>query len=112
MPLYVDHARQPYRRMLMSHLLADTSEEIKQAETMLGLPPNSVQYPGTPKEHLDISESKRAFAVRMGAVEVTSKQLVLIIRKKRAQAQQDNDKTESGANIVNTPATHPPSASF
>ena len=82
MPLYVDHARLPYRRMLMSHLLADTSEELKQAEKLLGLPTNSVQHLGTPKEHLDISESKRAIAINMGAIEVTSKHLILLIRKK------------------------------
>ena len=88
MPLYVDHARLPYRRMLMSHLLADTSEEIKQAEKLLGLPANSVQYLGTPKEHLDVSESKRVIAVKMGAIEVTSKYLILIIREKRKAPEQ------------------------
>ena len=88
MSLYVDHARLPYRRMLMSHLLADTSEELRQAEQLLGLPANSVQHLGTPKEHLDISESKRATAVKMGAIEVTSKYLVLLIKKKRKASEQ------------------------
>ena len=86
MTLYVDHARLPFRLMLMSHLLADTSQELKQAEKLLGLPANSIQYAGTPKEHLDISERKRAIAVSMGAIEVSSKDLVRIIRKKRNQS--------------------------
>ena len=88
MSLYVDHARLPYRRMLMSHLLADTSEELRKAEKLLGLPTNSVQYLGTPKEHLDVCESKRATAIKMGAIEVTSKELVLLIRKKRKASAQ------------------------
>ena len=43
--LYVDHARLPSRRMLMSHLVADTPEELLEAETALGIPQGSIQYP-------------------------------------------------------------------
>ena len=74
--------------MLISHLLADTSQELKQAEQLLGLPANSIQHAGTPKEHLDISERKRTIAVNMGAIKVSSKDLVRLIRKKRNQSYQ------------------------
>ena len=86
MAIYVDHARIPYRRMLMSHLLADSSQELEDARRNLGLPDGCTQYPGTAKEHLDISESKRREALDMGALEISSRELVGIIRKRRASA--------------------------
>ena len=69
--------------MRMSHLLADSPEELRQAETALGLPSGSIQYPGTPKEHLDVSERKRTLAIAMGAKPVTSRCIVRIIRQRR-----------------------------
>ena len=83
MSIYVDHARIPYRQMLMSHLMADTPEELRQAERSLGLPSGSVQHPGSPKEHLDVSESKRTLAISQGAIPVSSKFLVTMVRTRR-----------------------------
>ena len=87
MSLYVDHVRIPYRGMLMNHMLSDTTAELQKAERALGIPAGSIQYQDTPKEHLDISESKRNQAIReMAAIEVSSKTLVRMIQKKRAQS--------------------------
>ena len=90
--LYVDHARIPYRKMLMSHLIAETPEELRRAASALGLT-DHIQHPGTPKEHLDVSETFRTKAIRLGAIPVTSKQLVTIIRRKREtpKPQRDSD---------------------
>ena len=77
--IYVDHARIPFMNMLMSHLIADTPDELRQAATHLGLS-NHIQYAGTPKEHLDVSETTRTKAIQLGAVPVTSKHIVRIIR--------------------------------
>ena len=81
--IYVDHARIPYGQMLMSHLMADTPEELREMAKKLEIE-RYIQYPGTPKEHLDVSEYKRAEAIRMGAASVTGRQLAEIIRSKRA----------------------------
>ena len=83
--LYVDHARIPFRRMLMNHLLADTREELEQAIIDLGLPPGIIQHPGEPKEHLDISESKRQLALKLGAKPITGKELVEMVRRRRKE---------------------------
>lgn len=84
MSLYVDHARIQYRGMRMSHMLADTPAELQEAERALGIPVGSIQYQDTPKEHLDISESKRDQAIHdMGAIEVSSKTLVRMIQRRR-----------------------------
>ena len=68
--LYVDHARIPYGRMLTSHLMADTPDELREMAEKLKME-RWIQHPGTPKEHLDVSESKRTEAIRMGAASVT-----------------------------------------
>lgn len=87
MAVYVDRMKAPLGRMLMSHLVADTPGELRQMAAQLGLE-RYIQYPGTPKEHLDVSQSKRAEALRLGAVEIDGRRLVEIIRAKR-QAQEE-----------------------
>ena len=85
--LYVDSLKLPFGRMLMSHLIADTPEELQAAETALGLPKGSIQYPGTWKEHLDVSQSKRAQAISSGATVIPATQLTRMLTKRReAQA--------------------------
>ena len=66
----------------MSHLMADTPDELREMARKLKIE-EYIQYPGTPKEHLDVSESKREEAIRMGAASVTGRQLAAIIRSKR-----------------------------
>ena len=85
MALYVNHARHPYRGMRMSHLLADSTEELEEASKRLGLPEGCVQHPGTHKEHLDVSETKRSLAIAMGAHPVTSREIGEMIRRRRQQ---------------------------
>ena len=58
MTSYVDHARIPFGRMLMNHLMADTSYELLAMCRSLGLRESYIQHPGTAKEHLDVSESQ------------------------------------------------------
>ena len=84
MSVYVDHARLPFRTMLMSHLMADTSEELHEMTELLGLA-RWVQHPGTTNEHLDVSESKRQEAIRLGAHEVTGVDLVNLRRRKEGK---------------------------
>ena len=89
--LYVDHLRIPFGRMLMSHLVADTQEELRDAARRLDLH-QYIQYPGGRKEHLDLSESKRREAIRMGAKEVTAREIVRIQQAKH-QVQDAEEQT-------------------
>lgn len=50
-----------------SHLLADDSRELISFAIRLGMRPAWLQNPGTPTEHFDLTEPKRALALRMGA---------------------------------------------
>lgn len=83
MTCYVDNARIPYRGMLMSHLIADTPEELWSMAGRLGLRAAWAQHVNTWQEHFDISQTKRAEAIRYGAVEVTQRELVRILRDRR-----------------------------
>ena len=83
MGLYVDHYRAHLGRMRMSHLMADTSEELQSACRTLGLKLSYIHG-----DHLDVSDSKRAIAIKeLGAVEVSSRALVELRRGARASAQ-------------------------
>lgn len=68
MTVYIDHARAPFRSMLMSHMIADTREELLEMACKIGLDYKWLQYVGTTREHFDVCESKRALAIRCGAV--------------------------------------------
>jgi len=72
---YVDNARNPYGRMLMCHMLADTEAELHEMAGKIGVARR--WYQG---DHYDICLAKRALAVQFGAKEVTSRELVKVRR--------------------------------
>jgi hypothetical protein len=79
--IYVDDAYIPYRRYQMCHLMSDqkvdSDTEIHEFAKRLGL--RREWFHG---DHYDIAESKRREAVKNGAIEITTKQMVAIRRLK------------------------------
>lgn len=71
MSVYVDDMRAAFGRMIMCHMVADSSEELHAMAGAIGVARRWCQYPGTKREHYDIALSKRALAVKLGAVEIT-----------------------------------------
>lgn len=86
MAVYVDRASHAYGRMLMCHMLADSTEELLAAADAVGVARKWIQKSGQASEHFDVCQAKRAIAVKAGAVEVSSRQLVDVIRRKRSGA--------------------------
>ncbi|MCA2014411.1 DUF4031 domain-containing protein [Cereibacter sphaeroides] len=84
MSVYVDHARHPFGRMKMCHMMADTTDELLAMADKIGVNRKWLQKPGTDYEHFGIAMSKRAMAVAAGAKEVTSRELGLLIQSRRA----------------------------
>jgi hypothetical protein len=86
MAVYVDdmylYPHGQYRGMKMSHMIADTTAELFAMADAIGIERRWLQKAGTHQEHFDISLGKRAIAVRNGAVEVTMRELGMIIRKR------------------------------
>ncbi|MCA8017754.1 DUF4031 domain-containing protein [Burkholderia metallica] len=62
------------RTYKMSHLIADTREELVGMAVTIGLNSRHIQKRGTPGEHFDIAISKRRLAIAAGAVPVTMRQ--------------------------------------
>lgn len=82
MAVYVDDAYIPYGNMIMCHMMADTLDELHEMADKIGINrkwfQNKKRFP-----HYDICKSKRLLAVKMGAKEVTSRELVKMLTVKR-----------------------------
>lgn len=83
MAVYVDTMRAPYGRMVMCHMIADTHEELIAMAVYIGVSRRWLQHADQPTEHFDVCQAKRALAVKAGAIEITTRQLVLKLREKR-----------------------------
>jgi hypothetical protein len=86
MAVYVDDMRASFGRMVMCHMVADTTAELLDMADRIGVARRWLQKAGTPHEHFDIALSKRALAIQHGAVEIDRYQLVGIIRGRREAA--------------------------
>ena len=84
MAVYVDDMRAQFGRMKMCHMMADTTAELLAMADKIGVQRKWLQKAGTVYEHFDIALSKRATAVALGAKEVTSRDLGMIIRQRKA----------------------------
>ena len=84
MSVYVDSAAIRYGRMVMHHMVADTTEELLAMVDRIGLDRRWIQKAGTPSEHFDVCKAKRAAAIRKGAIEVGRREIVRVIQAKRA----------------------------
>jgi hypothetical protein len=80
--VYVDKARNPYRRMLMSHMLADSINELHGMADKIGLSRRHFQPLSSP--HYDVCQAYRAKAIAAGAVEISRQELGALIKRLRA----------------------------
>ena len=84
MAVYVDdmykHVLGRYGRMKMSHMIADTEEELHAMAARIGVARH--WYQG---DHYDIALSKRSRAVEAGAIEVTMVQLSSMCRRLKVE---------------------------
>ena len=87
MAVYVDDMfRYPlgqYRSMKMSHMIADTSDELVTMAFLIGVAPKWIQYPDTYKEHFDVSMAMRRNAVKLGAIEIDLRQYPVMVNWRR-----------------------------
>lgn len=80
MSVYVDGARNSYGRMVMCHMLADTPDELFAMADKIGVDRRHFQRRAS-APHFDICKSKRAIAVKHGAIEVDRRWLHRVMRK-------------------------------
>lgn len=85
MSAYVDGGTYAFGRMKMCHLMADTTDELLAVVDAIGVQRKWLQKAGQPDEHFDICASKRALAIKLGAVTIVDgRELVKIVRQRRA----------------------------
>jgi hypothetical protein len=89
--VYVDNAHIPAKvrsgrlthDSTWCHLTADSTEELVAFAVSLGLQAKYLQYPGTWKEHFDVTAPKRALAVAKGAQEVDWRKHTMMLAERR-----------------------------
>lgn len=69
-------------RMKMSHMIADSKEELLAMVDKIGVNRKWIQKEDTAQEHFDIALSKRALAVKLGAKEITWRELGELVRSR------------------------------
>ncbi|KYH44005.1 DUF4031 domain-containing protein [Branchiibius sp. NY16-3462-2] len=99
------------------HLVADSTAELLQFAQLLGIDERWLQRRGEPGEHFDLPEPRRASALLCGAIEISWRESVALVRAHRAgetfdlaglraAAQPAND--SASATTVRTPWPVPP----
>lgn len=79
--VYVDDYRAAFGRMRMSHMVADTDEELEAMARALELKRSWKQSPQR-HPHYDVCESKRRRAIQMGARAVGCRELALLVKSR------------------------------
>lgn len=91
MPVYVDdmhlYPAGQFGRMKMSHLLADTDEELHAMADKIGVARRWHQAPPRHDSHYDIAMSKRAQALAHGAISITWRQAGAMNTRRRITGQ-------------------------
>lgn len=81
--VYVDFPRHRYGGMIMCHMVSESLEALHAMADKIGIKRKWFQNHGTP--HYDICKSKRALAIRHGAIECDRRQIYKIIKFHRGQ---------------------------
>ncbi len=87
--VYVDGMNAAYGRMKMCHMIADSTEELLSMADAIGVQRKWIQNAGTHREHFDVCGTKKMAALKLGAVEVTQRELALKLRLRRPVKPED-----------------------
>jgi len=97
MAVYVDNMYETgagdFGRMKMSHMIADTHEELIAMAKRIGVKTKWIQYPGTYNEHFDVCMSHRARAVCFGAIEINFRDYADMVNERKATGNMTPPKT-------------------
>lgn len=84
MSVYIDSMHAPYGRMVMCHMLADTTAELLAMADAIGVERRWLQDAGTYREHFDIALSKRKLAIERGAIVISRPALGMMLKRRKA----------------------------
>ena len=75
MTVYVDDMMAVFGRMKMSHMIADSHDELLEMADAIGVDRRHIQHEGSAEEHFDVTNSKRLLAIKAGAKPITMVEL-------------------------------------
>ena len=81
MGVYIDSMNAKFGRMVMCHMVADSTEELLQMADKIGVARRWIQYPGTSKEHFDVCLSAKKKALSLGAEEVGWREMAQLLTR-------------------------------
>lgn len=81
--VYVDSMNKGYGRMIMCHMIADTTKELLEMVDKIGVGRKWIQNQGTNREHFDICLNKKKLAIKYGAKEITMRELATITANRK-----------------------------
>jgi hypothetical protein len=84
MAVYVDNMRAHYGRLIMCHMIADSTAELLAMAESIGVERKWLQWPGKQNEHFDVCLAMRKRAVKRGAIEITMQELAVKVRERAA----------------------------
>ena len=86
MAVYVDNYGASFGRMVMCHMVADSTDELLAMADRIGVQRKRIQKAGTFYEHFDICLSKREKALKAGAIELRLGEFGRVLMAKRASS--------------------------
>lgn len=86
MSVYVDDYRARFGRMVVCHMIADTTDELLAMADRIGVDRRHLQHAETWRSHFDIFLNRRRLAVKHGAVVITARELVQRCRVRYEEA--------------------------
>jgi hypothetical protein len=86
MAVYIDDyykSGRTLKGMKMSHMIADTKEELLEMISKLKMNPSWIQKEGTYQEHFDVCLSNRVKAIKLGAIPIRMRDLVKKLKARK-----------------------------
>jgi Protein of unknown function (DUF4031) len=93
--VYIDNFNAPFQRMIMCHMIADTTEELLAMVDKIGVQRKWIQDAGTAYEHFDICLQKKRLAIAAGAKEISIRELGEMLNKRPEQPFYKPSKTDT-----------------
>jgi hypothetical protein len=75
MAVYIDDFNAPFGRMVMCHMVADTTQELLEMCDKIGVQRKWIQDEGTQYEHFDVCLSMKKKAISLGTKHITAREL-------------------------------------
>lgn len=82
MAVYIDNFNAKYGRMIMCHMIADSTEELLAMADKIEVQRKWIQDANTPNEHFDVARVSKIKALEFGAIEINFREYATRVNQK------------------------------